>query len=267
MFFHIRADAQRVLDRAQGEHLSQPHARQARLGGFGARGEQQLVVGLLKHRAGLEVLHRNRLAVRVDGRHLVPHAHIHPEAGVKALGRLQRQLRRVLDHAADVIRQAAVGIGNIVRPLEHHDLRHLIQSADAGRRRGPAGYAAYDNNFHAYCSTFLLHDRFSIPSGHRKAALSRVSTAGKGRLCRASVPIALTYAVERLSFQTGGAPRPRFASGKSAGCRRTPPGARVISLRNRPRSPSCAKPPAHRRYPRDCQAACASAPCPLPSPG
>ena len=180
MFFHIRADAQRVLDRAQGEHLSQPHARQARLGGFGARGEQQLVVGLLKHRAGLEVLHRNRLAVRVDGRHLVPHAHIHPEAGVKTLGRLQRQLRRVLDHPADVIRQAAVGIGNIVRPLEYHDLRHLIQPADAGRRRGPACYAAYDNNFHAYCSTFPLHDRFSVPIRAQKSGPFPRFHRGKG---------------------------------------------------------------------------------------
>ena len=42
---------------------------------------------------------------------------------------------------------------------------------------------------------------------------------------------------------------------------------RGINPRNHPHSPSCAKRPAHRRYPRGCRAAYASAPYPLPSQG
>mgnify|MGYP006943578483 CR=1 FL=1 len=40
-----------------------------------------------------------------------------------------------------------------------------------------------------------------------------------------------------------------------------------LNPRNHPHSPSCAKRPVRRRYPRDHRAACASGPYPLPSRG
>ena len=46
-------DAEGVLHRPQGEHLSQPHAGQTGLGGPGPGGEDQLVIALLKALAGV----------------------------------------------------------------------------------------------------------------------------------------------------------------------------------------------------------------------
>ena len=74
--------------------------------------------------------------------------------------------------------------------------------------------------------------------------------------------------VRGFSYKTAEhcAQRARFAAANSiesvASIERPP-----ISLRSRPHSPSCAKPPAHHRYPRGCRVACASAPYPLPFQG
>ena len=152
-------ELQGVLHGAEGEQPVDAHAGQRRLGGPGAGGEDQLVVGLCKDLARSQVFHVHRLGVRVDGRHLVADPHVHPEAPPEALRRLERQLRPVGDDAADVVGQAAVGIGYIPGPLKHHDLRRLVQPPEPGRRRGPAGHAAHDHNFHLIVPPFRNHYR------------------------------------------------------------------------------------------------------------
>ena len=82
------------------------------------------------------------------------HLHGNTEPGEKALRGLEGQRLRVFNDAADIIGQAAVGIGNVARPLKHHDLCLFIQSADAGRGGGTARYAAYDNNLHLNAPPF-----------------------------------------------------------------------------------------------------------------
>jgi hypothetical protein len=78
----------------------------------------------------------------MDGGDLVPDPHVHPEAGEEALRRLERQVLGVLDDPADVVGQAAVGVGDIAGAFEDHDLRLFVQPADTSRSRGPSGYAA-----------------------------------------------------------------------------------------------------------------------------
>ena len=141
-------DLQGVLHRAEGEQPVDPHAGQGRLGGLGTGGQNQLVIGLRKGLAGGEVFHIHGLFRRVDGRHLVADPHVHPEPPPEALRRLEGQLRLVGDDTADIVGQAAVGIGHIPGPLEHHDLRRLIQPPEPGRRRGPAGHTAHNHNLH-----------------------------------------------------------------------------------------------------------------------
>ena len=141
-------DAQGVLHGAQGEQLVQPHAGQPGLGGSGAGGQQQLVIGFLKGLAGFQIGHRDRLAVRVQRGDFVAHLHADPESGEKALRGLEGQLRRVGDDVPDEIGQAAVGVGNIAAALKHHDFRLFVQPANPGRRRCAARHAAHNDNFH-----------------------------------------------------------------------------------------------------------------------
>ena len=81
-------------------------------------------------------------------------AHLHgdAEAGEKALRRLEGQGLGVLDDPADVIGQAAVGVGDVPGPLEDHDLRLFVQPPEPGRRRGPSRYAADDDYLHVNAS-------------------------------------------------------------------------------------------------------------------
>ena len=152
MGIDVVLDTEGVLYGAQGEQLLQPHAGKPGLGGLGAGREDQLVVGLLKFRPGLQILDGDGFFVRMEGGDLMSHPHIHPEAVKEALRRLEGQGLRVLDHPADVVGQAAVGVGDVPRPLKDHDLRLFVQPAQPGRRRGPSRYAADDDYLHVNAS-------------------------------------------------------------------------------------------------------------------
>ena len=144
----VLLDAEGVLYGAQGEQLVDADAREPRLSGLGAGGEEQLVVALLKCLPGLQICHGDRLSFRVDGSDLVAHLHADPEAGEEALRRLERQLLGIGDHASDVVWQAAVGVRDVPGPLKDHDLRLFVQPADTGRGGSAARHAAYDDNLH-----------------------------------------------------------------------------------------------------------------------
>lgn len=121
-----------VLDGAQGEKPVEPRAGKLRLGGSRAGREDELVVGLLEHLAGIQVAHGHHMALCVDGLHLVAGAHIHVEAGAEAFGGLQGEGALVGDGAADVIGQAAVGVRDVAGPLEDDDLGLFVQAPQPG---------------------------------------------------------------------------------------------------------------------------------------
>ena len=89
----------------------------------------------------------------IDRSYFLPYPHINAKAVPKTLRGLQRQLVLILDHAAHIVGQAAVGVGHIAAALDHHDLRVFIQTADAGGGRSTARHTAYDHNFHLAPST------------------------------------------------------------------------------------------------------------------
>ena len=63
--------------------------------------------------------------------------------------RLERQLLRIRDDAADVIGQSAVCVGYIAGPFEYKDLRGFIQPPDAGGRSGAARHSSDNYNLHS----------------------------------------------------------------------------------------------------------------------
>ncbi len=144
--------AEGVLHRPQGEQLLQPDAGQSWLRGLRPGGENQLVIAFLEFLAGLQILDGDSFALRVESRDLVADPHLHPEAGEEALRRLKGQGLRVGDRTANVIGQAAVGIGNVPGPLKHDDLRLFVQTAEPGRRRGASRHTAYNDNLHVRSS-------------------------------------------------------------------------------------------------------------------
>ena len=144
----LRADAERILHRAQRIDAGAVDAGQPRHNRPRARREDELVVALGVARAAVERADGDRLCRAVDGGRLLPQPHVDAETGIEALRRLQRQLRFVADGAADVIGQPAVGVGHIPRPLEHDDLRPLVQTAQPRRGRRAARHAADDDDLH-----------------------------------------------------------------------------------------------------------------------
>ena len=116
--------------------------------GDGAGGQHELVVGLDVLAARRELAHGDGLRRAVDRQHLVPGAHVEGEGLPQALRGLQQQRLAILDVAADVVRQAAVGERDVVVALEDDDVGALIEPAQARGSRHPAGDAADDHNLH-----------------------------------------------------------------------------------------------------------------------
>ena len=59
------------------------------------------------------------------------------EEVAEPLGRGDQQLPAVGDHAAEIIRQAAIGERHVAAPLEDEDLRVLIHAAEPSSTRAP----------------------------------------------------------------------------------------------------------------------------------
>ena len=71
------------------------------------------------------------------------------EARAQRLGGLQQQLVAVLDDAAHVVRQPAVGERHVAAALQDDDLRVLVQPTKPGRRAHPAGDTPNNHDSHA----------------------------------------------------------------------------------------------------------------------
>ena len=154
LLLNVLFDAEGVFHGTQGKDFFRTKAGEPGLRRFGAGGKKKLVIAFFKQFPGLKIFHGNGFPLRVDSGNLMAHLHGNTEPGEKALRGLEGQHLRVFNDPTDIIGQAAVGIGNIARPLKHHDLCLLIQSADAGRGGGTARYAAYDNNLHLNAPPF-----------------------------------------------------------------------------------------------------------------
>ena len=77
------------------------------------------------------------------------------KAGLKAGRGLQRQIALFRDLPTDIVRQAAIGKGDVLSPLKYDDLRLFIQPAQPRGSGSPSGHTAYDQYFHPVSYTPL----------------------------------------------------------------------------------------------------------------
>ena len=153
-----------VLDGAQDADPVEPGQRGP--DGRRAGAEDQRVVGELGRRTVPGGAHRDGVRGRVDGDHLGAHPHVEAEPVEEALGGLQQEVVLVLDHAADEVREAAVGVGHVARALEHDDRRLLVEAAEPGGGRHPPGHPADDHDpARAHGQASFMNMRWTSSSG------------------------------------------------------------------------------------------------------
>ena len=143
----VSLDAVGVVHIAQGEDALLADALEGRTHGRGAGREEQLVVGLLVGGA-VGTAHGYGLAGGVDGHGLVLHAHVDAEALPERLGRLHQQLGTIFDDAADVVRQAAVGVRDVGSLLQQDDVCRFVHSSQSGGGGCSACHAPNNQVFH-----------------------------------------------------------------------------------------------------------------------
>ena len=163
---HLQADVStanhnRGLEPARIHHgLDRVHVRQT------AEGKDPLVIGAGDRRAdrlsagaqnqsiirllvlcvfGL-VVHDDGLGLAIDADDLAAGADIDVESLPHRLGSLDQKPYPVLDDAADVVRQAAIGEGNIAASFKQNDLGVFADPPGLSRRRRPARHATHDHN-------------------------------------------------------------------------------------------------------------------------
>ena len=143
-------DGNDVAHVAHAEHVVAVDACNA-LGHDGARagGEHELVVGFLIGLVGGEVVHRDRLAVAVDGGDLAAHAYVEVVLALERRGSHEDQAVAILHDAAQVVRERAVGERHVLAALEDHDLGLGVEAPQARRGGHSSGYTADDNELHA----------------------------------------------------------------------------------------------------------------------
>ena len=141
-----------IRDISQGKYVILLHPGYGRLHRGRAGRKHQLVVALLINL--FPAAHPHRLLLCIHGNSLAVRAHIHPEAAAKSRHGLHLEGSPVSDHSAHIVGKAAVCVGNIFSPLQHDNLRILVQPAKPGRCACASGHAAYNHNLHCFQSPF-----------------------------------------------------------------------------------------------------------------
>ena len=138
-----------VLDGAQ--HLDPVEAGDRRPHGHRAGAQHELVERQLVLAAVGRGAHRHAVPDGVDADDLGVDPDVEAEALEQLLGRLQEQVVLVLDDAADVVREAAVGVGDVTGPFDHHDLGPLVEAAEPGGRGHATGHPTHHHDPHRAC--------------------------------------------------------------------------------------------------------------------
>ena len=133
-----------ILDRA--EHADAVEAGQRRPDRRCARAQDECVVGKLPGRSAAGGAHRDVVPRRVYGDDLGADTHVQTEPVKESIGRLEQQIVLVLYHAADEVRQPAIGVGDMARALQHDDRRFLVQTTQSGGSRHPSRHPTNDHD-------------------------------------------------------------------------------------------------------------------------
>ncbi len=143
---HPLVDAVAVVQVAEGEHAGQVQARHGRANRYRPRRQHQGLVGLERLLLGVELPHHDRAGGPVDRSRLALRADLDAEPVAEPLRRGHQQLAAVFDHAAQVIRQTAIGERDRTAPLDDEDFGPLVQPAEPRSAGRPARHPAHDHN-------------------------------------------------------------------------------------------------------------------------
>lgn len=142
------AQGEGVVDRAQGVHARGVEAVNRGPAGEGSRGEDEVVVGELVGVARLRVGDMDGVRSRVDRCDLGVDAHVEVERRLERLRGVEEEFRRVLDLAANVVREPAVREGHVFAALQHDDLGALVAPTQACGRAHATGDSSDDYYSH-----------------------------------------------------------------------------------------------------------------------
>ena len=152
------ADRPRVGHGPDLEDAGKVDAGKRRANRLGPGRKHQLVVALGRHFAGQRVAQIDGLGLGVDRHGLAVRARVDVELLMESALAGDQQARLVLDDAADVIGQAAVGVGHVGAALDHEDLGGLVQPAQSCRAGRASGDASDDDDFHSGLLGFTLFE-------------------------------------------------------------------------------------------------------------
>ncbi len=107
--------------------------------------------------ARLGVAHFDGLLRAVDGRDLGIHPHPDVEVPLEEFRGLHEELVPLGDASAYVIRETAVGVGDVGSPLEHDDFRLFVVPSQSGGGRGPARDSTDDYYLHGFLRRKTYH--------------------------------------------------------------------------------------------------------------
>ena len=139
---HRFPQADGIVGRAHYEHILQVQPLDGRHKGGRAGGDDQLVIAVLRHLPGVEVLRLHHVPVRMDGHGLGLSLDAGPGEGSKLLRRVDDQLALCLDHPAHVVGQAAARIGDVLPLGKDRHLAGAVLPHQLGGSLSTGGYAA-----------------------------------------------------------------------------------------------------------------------------
>ncbi len=144
---HQSADPVRIRNGPEGVNRRMIETGNRRLYRRTSGGEEQLIVGFIVFPTRGQLFDPDLFLTGSDGQHLVTSAHLDVEQFLEPCGALQQQPSPLGDRIADVVRQAAVGIRNIIAPFKHDDFCSFVKSFEPCCRRHAGGNAANDKIF------------------------------------------------------------------------------------------------------------------------
>ena len=149
------AQGEGIVDRAQGVHARGVEAINRGPAREGSRGENQVVVRERVGLARLPVGDLDGVRARVDRGDLGVDAHVEVERRLERLRGVEEEFGGVFDLAADVVREPAVRVGDVLAALQHDDLGALITPAQARRRAHTTGDSSDDYYSHSPLAFYL----------------------------------------------------------------------------------------------------------------
>ena len=144
-----RLDPVRVRNGPERVDERRVDAGDARTDRGGPCGDHEFVVGLLVF-GSVASADRDRFSRTVNGHRLAFRADVDVEFAPHLFHCLDEQRVAAADRSADIVGEAAVGVGNILPALKKDDLSLFIQASEPCRAGRPAGNAADNYRFHRF---------------------------------------------------------------------------------------------------------------------